>query len=259
MDGPSQLLPFPNSPFMPPLRKPPKMAALRLTSPAPRDIIRVSLPRKGALQMAKRPLSSAKQRAEGLLWRRITLVLALIVLILAILLALRLTGGDALHVQSNTTAFDLRDIGELATQGGFFTVVNVIDDAQKLWKWTIPFTSSKYIFSYDGVIKAGIDFADVEWDADEASKTVTVRLPEPKILDKNLKEDSLKIYDERQSIFTPLTLSDIQASRQEMLEELEQTALNNGLLEEAAENAKVLVRGFLASAYDPSVYSFAFE
>ena len=74
-----------------------------------------------------------------------------------------------------------------------------------------------------------------------------------------MKEDSLKIYDERQSIFTPLTLSDVQASRQEMLEEIEQTAIKNGLLEAAEENAKILVQGFLASVCDPAIYRYTFE
>lgn len=203
-------------------------------------------------------VKNARRAAEARLWRRITLILALVVLVLAIFLVLRFSGDGAFRAQSKTTAFDLRDIGELATQGGFFTVVNVIDDARMLWKWTIPFTSSKYIFSYDGVIKAGIDFSEIQWEADELSKTVTVQLPQPKILDKLLKEDSLKIYDERQSIFTPLTLSDIQASRQEMLAELEKTATENGLLDEAEENAKILVKGFLSAAYDTATYRYVF-
>ena len=185
--------------------------------------------------------------------------MALVVILLAIIFIIHLSSTGAFRAESNTTAFDLKDIGELATQSGYFTVVNVIDDAKKLGNWSIPFTSSKYIFSYDGEIKAGIDFAEIEWSVDETSKTVTVRLPESKILGKLLKEDSLKIYDERQSIFTPLTLSDVQASRQEMLEEIEQTAINNGLLEAAEENAEILVQGFLASVCDPAIYHYTFE
>lgn len=200
-----------------------------------------------------RKTAQNKHRAQ------VVLILVVVVLILAVILVLRLSGSKAFRADSKVTAFDLKDIGELATQGGFFTVVNVIDDSQRIGSWSIPFTASKYIFSYDGVIKAGMDFGEINWDADESSKTVTVQLPEAKILSNILKEDSLKIYDERQSIFTPLTLSDIQASRQEMLAELEQTATENGLLEQAGENAKTLIKGFLSGAYNPNEYSYVFE
>ncbi len=187
------------------------------------------------------------------------IILLVVALLVVAALVVYLSSVVAFQTQSNTTAFDLKNIGELATQSGFFTEVNVIDDAKKLFNWNIPFTTSKYIFSYDGVIKAGIDFAQIEWSADETNKTVNVRLPQSKVLSKELKEDSLEIYDERQSVFTPLTLTDIQQSRQEMLAELEQTAKENGLLEQASENAKVLITGFLGAKYSPAEYTYVFE
>lgn len=187
------------------------------------------------------------------------IILLVVALLVVAALVVYLSSVVAFQTQSNTTAFDLKNIGELATQSGFFTEVNVIDDAKKLFNWNIPFTTSKYIFSYDGVIKAGIDFAQIEWSTDETNKSVNVKLPQPKVLSKELKEDSLEIYDERQSVFTPLTLTDIQQSRQEMLAELEQTAKENGLLEQASENAKVLITGFLGAKYSPAEYTYVFE
>ncbi len=38
---------------------------------------------------------------------------------------------------------------------GHYTNVQVIDKWQELWGMQVPFTQSKYVFSYDGVIKAG--------------------------------------------------------------------------------------------------------
>lgn len=191
---------------------------------------------------------------------QITVFVIMVVALIAVLvLVFCLSNGITLRASSNVTAFDLKNIGELATQSGFFTEVNVIDDAKKLFNWNIPFTASKYVFSYDGVIKAGIDFKEIEWSTNETDKTVNVKLPEAKILSETLKEDSLEIYDEKQSVFTPLTLTDIQESRQEMLRELEQTAKENGLLEQAEENAKVLVTGFLAPRYNPAEYTYVFE
>lgn len=189
----------------------------------------------------------------------IILVVAVLAVILALALVVYMSSINAFQAKSNVSALGLKDIGELATQSGFFTEVNVIDDAKKFFEWNIPFTSSKYVFSYDGVIKAGIDFAEIELSVSEEDKTVNIKMPESRILSRELKEDSLEIYDERQSVFTPLTLTDIQESRLEMLEELEQTAKENGLLDQANENAKVLVTGFLAALYSPAEYTYVFE
>lgn len=163
------------------------------------------------------------------------------------------------HAKSRMTEFGMQDIGELATQSGYFTVVNVMDDSVKLWGWSVPLTESKYIFSYDGVAKAGLDFSQLEYSVNDTKKEISVRLPEVRLLSIEIQEDSLEIYDETHNIFTPLGLSDVQESRLSMLDEIETKALENGLLDQATENAKVLIRGFLAGRYDPDEYQFSFS
>lgn len=187
------------------------------------------------------------------------LVVSAVLLLAVILLVVYLLIGSGFGASSRVSAFGLENIGELATQSGYFTEVNVIEDSKQLFNHNIPFTSSKYIFSYDGIIKAGIDFAQIEWNVDEATKTVHVKLPPAKVLSREFLEDSLEIYDERQSVFTPLSLSDIQTSRQEMLKSIEESATKNGLLEQAGENAKLLVTGFLSASFNPNEYSYVFE
>lgn len=209
--------------------------------------------------MSRKPLEVLRDAFKDKFKRWVILAVVAVLLIVSLTIAIRLSDGLAFHAESKVSDFGLKDIGELATQSGFFTVVNVIDDSKKIGNWSVPFTSSKYIFSYDGVIKAGIDFAEIEWTLDEPTKTIKILLPEPKIISRLLDEDSLKIYDERNNIFTPLSLGDIQNSRQEMLAEIEETARKNGLLEEAGENAKVLIKGFLGAIYDPTEYTYTFE
>ena len=159
---------------------------------------------------------------------------------------------------SKTTQFGLRDIGELATQAGYFTNVQVIDDAKKLWGWSVPLTHSKVIYSYDGTVKAGLDFADVGIDANELTKTVTITLPEIKFLGVEVDENSLEIYDEATSIFTPVRLEQFNEGLQKMKEEVIETATANGILENARDNAVTLLKGFLSGLYDPAEYTFEF-
>ena len=62
------------------------------------------------------------------------------------------------------TKLGFEDIGELATQAAYCTEVNVTEGARELFGLTIPFTQSKYVYSYDVVIKEIKDTADDESD-----------------------------------------------------------------------------------------------
>ncbi len=158
---------------------------------------------------------------------------------------------------SKTTQLGLKDIGELATQAAFYTNVELLEDSKKLWKVTLPFTSSRYIFSYDGTIKAGYDFADIEISPDKVTKPVTVRLPQVRILSNEIDTESLVVYDETQRIFSPLTVKNLNQSLSSMMKESETTAIENGLFEAAQENAKVIIRGFIMGMYPDYEVVFA--
>lgn len=162
-------------------------------------------------------------------------------------------------VTSRTVRLGLKDMGELATQSGYFTNVQVLEDSKQLFGHNVPLTKSKYIFSYDGVIKAGFDFQELEMQVNEITRTIHVTLPEAKILNCEIDENSLQIYDATQSIFTPLSITDINESMIELKETVKTDAVNNGILENARENAKLLIRGFLAGCFDLQEYTVEFR
>ncbi len=172
-----------------------------------------------------------------------------IMILAVIILSAGIGAGSRFFIGSKMTQFDLKEIGELATQAGYYTNVEIIEDSKKLWKITLPFTSSKYIFSYDGIIKAGVDFEDIEWSVNDVTKKITIKLPEMKILSNEIDTNSLYVYDESRSIFSPLTVSDINDSLIALKAESEEKAIGNGILEEAEANAKILIQGFLDGSY----------
>lgn len=108
--------------------------------------------------------------------------------------------------ESKTTKLGFEDIGEFATQSAYCTEVSATANARKLFGHNLPFTQSNIVFSYDVVIKAGYDFSAITWDVHDT--TITVKLPEVKVLSCEVKEDSFKKYVEDESIFTPFTLDD---------------------------------------------------
>lgn len=185
----------------------------------------------------------------------VMLVLVLSVLIISIGFSIK----SVTNISSKTTSFGLEDIGELVTQAGYFTNVQVINDQREVLGIGVPFTQSKCIFSYDGRVKAGMDFSSIQITVDEQQKVVHVKLPPAQILSTEVDEDSLYIYDEVQSIFTPFTLDKVKESRLKLVEDVRDTALQNGLLESASANAETIMKSLLCNTYDPEIYSYAFE
>jgi len=195
--------------------------------------------------------------------KRITVkvpTLAVLIVLCALLISSLAIGINVVTtVKSRTVNFGLKDIGELSTQVGYFTNVQVINGSRQLWGTDIPLTQSKYVFSYDGIIKAGLDFESIEVNVNDISHTIRVRLPEMKILSYEIDTDSLEIYDETNSIFTPLSINDVNLSLIDMKEESRGKAISNGILDNARSNAETLIKGFLAASYDLQAYSITFE
>ena len=146
---------------------------------------------------------------SGKINRNLFLICLVIILICITIIAGMLVQTKKNRTESRTVAFGLRDIGELVTQAGYFTNVQKQNEDQKLFGMSVPFTTSQYIFSYDGVVKAGLDFSKIEVQIDDANKLATVKLPKIEIFDISIDNESLKIYDESQSIFTPLHIADL--------------------------------------------------
>ncbi|MDO4337870.1 MAG: DUF4230 domain-containing protein [Eubacteriales bacterium] len=158
---------------------------------------------------------------------------------------------------SKTTKIGFEDIGELATQSVYCTEVNVTDASRKLFGVDIPFTQSKYIYSYDIVIKAGYDFEEIGWDIDKT--TIKVKLPEVQILSSEINMDSFKLYHEEESVFRQITMSENNAAIKSMKENAEENAIANGLLDNARCNAETILTSFFANAYNLEKYEIIFE
>lgn len=159
--------------------------------------------------------------------------------------------------ESKTTKLGFEDIGEFATQSAYCTEVSATANARKLFGHNLPFTQSNIVFSYDVVIKAGYDFSAITWDVHDT--TITVKLPEVKVLSCEVKEDSFKKYVEDESIFTPFTLDDNNNAMKSLKETAQTDAIANGLYENARSNAETMLTTFFSSAYDMDQYTIEFQ
>ena len=180
-----------------------------------------------------------------------------IILIIAVIVILFIGVSRYFLTESRTTKLGFEDIGELATQTAYCTEVNVTEAARELFGMTIPFTQSKYIYSYDIQIKAGLDFEEIEWEVN--GSTIEVRLPETKILSSEIDLDSFKVYLEDESIYREITLEENNEALKSMRQSAEDDAVANGLLENARSNAETILTGFFGNVYDMDEYEIVFK
>ena len=179
---------------------------------------------------------------------------AAVLVALAVTLTLGL--GSMFRHEEKPTKLGFEDIGELATQAAYTTIVEDTDVSRELFGVSIPFTQSQLIYSYDVIVKAGLDFDQVKWTVNEGE--IRVSMPEIRILSSEIQFDSFQTYYENESIFRPVKIDENNQAIQEMVKKAETTAVENGLLENARENAEMMIKGFIYQNFDSQEYQISF-
>lgn len=141
---------------------------------------------------------------------------------------------------------EIAEIGELATVEYRYTNVGTIDATKALdMKWfdtKLPFSKKTVVMTMDGIIKIGVDVTKITVTSDEGTKTITVTMPQAKLLSNELDEKSAVVYDESSEIFNKVTLEDGSELRTQIKEKAEQNAKKNGVYEQARKNAESIIR-----------------
>ena len=194
-------------------------------------------------------------RRFGRLKRRVTLALVLVVaLAAAFLLGGALAGQESEpEITSSLLGQRLAEIQELATQEYHYTNMGRFQNQLDFYGWKVPFTTKSFIVAYDGVIKAGVDLSQMEVTVQD--KTITVTLPEGKILSHEIDENSLEVFDETKNIFNPIRIEDYTGFTADQRASMEERATEEGLLTAASERARTLVEQFIAALPNAQEYT----
>lgn len=118
----------------------------------------------------------------------------------------------------------------------------------------IPFTDKRIIVTYTGVIKFGVDMSQAQINVinpeqEGESTTIQVQLPPSTILSHELDEKSWEYWDTTSYIFNPLKLEDGDALREEQKAAIEQQVAEDGLFQQADEQAIAQVKAMLQMMY----------
>ena len=162
---------------------------------------------------------------------------------------------DDLAVIGETIQSGLRQIGEINTAEYYFTRTETVEDSKKLdltsiginFIADIPLTSNTFTYSYDGNIKAGIDFNEIEVNVDKEAKLITIMLPKSRIMSSAVDPDSYKFYEIRNNILNPISPEDYAVSFADLIHKEEERAIKEGLLDKADANAQKILKNFISS------------
>lgn len=147
------------------------------------------------------------------------------------------------EISSTALAQQLQEVNELAVLDYNYTKVGKFENSLKLNGWSIPLTKKSFLLTYAGRIQAGVDMSAMEVNV--KGKKILVSLPEVRILNNVLDEKSIEVYDETKNIFNPISINDYKTFAAKQKERVEDEAIENGLLSEAATKAQSTIRKFL--------------
>ena len=207
-------------------------------------------------------ITMSRNKLQKVLDIKFIIAVIIIILLCAVLVYTRKEAKSNYVSDEKITEIGFENIGELATQSVTTTTVRVETKDLKLFNVSIPLTQSKYIYTYNPTIKAGINFSDVKWqlgDTDDTSHNIYVDIPEVKTLSADIDLDSFKVLHEENNIFSPITLTEHNDSLIQLRENALSDAINSGLYDRALDNAKTILTSFISQVYPSNEYSIIFS
>ena len=151
-----------------------------------------------------------------------------------------------ISVNTDTIQDGLANMGVLITQEYYFTQVERYTKEKTFLKFIT--SSSEFMYSYDGAVLAGIDFEKIKIRTDEDRKAITVDMPDSEIQTVTIDKDT----------WNPLKLEDYNISLVEFENAAKDKAVASGILERSDEQARNLVREFIASLPNTGEYTISF-
>ena len=174
-----------------------------------------------------------------------SLIIAIILIAGSIYVKNNFVPKEETLISSETVESSLKEAKELTTLKYHYKNIASFENSQEFQGFKLPFTTKRFLYTYAGVIHAGVDLDKAKVDVNNEDKTVSVTLPKSKILSHDIDEKSVMFYDEKNSIFNPLELEDYSNFRKEEEAKVEKEAVDKGLLTEADEQSKKAVEDIL--------------
>lgn len=194
------------------------------------------------------------------LLKKVSTIVVVVILVIGCSYFWFRTDNGKPKITNETIGVQVKELKELATIQYKYKEVASREDWNTFFNIKLPFTKSSFIVTYTGIIKLGIDLSETKVEVDNTNKTIKVTLPESKILSNELDMKSIKVYDEKNSIFNPVKVDDYAEFTQSGKENAEADAKESGVFEQSKEVAKKVITDLLNTTKEiKENYKIVFE
>ena len=154
----------------------------------------------------------------------------------------------------------LQPAGDLITQRYYYTDVDTFENYKELLGAKLPLTTDKVVFTYKGVISAGIVLSKVDFEVDNEAQKIIVTLPQAFIVSHEIDENSFTAYEIRNSIFTETKIQEYSSLMGSLKRKKEADLLKDqDFLDRAVKEAKNVITSFLKAASVTADYTIEFK
>lgn len=130
----------------------------------------------------------------------------------------------------------INSVKELVTTEYHYTNMANFENQNTFYGWKVPLTKKKFVISYEGLVKLGIDLDNV--DVKINNNNIDISMNNSKIISHEIDENSLKVFDEQNSIFNPIKVEDYNSFSKDQKSKIEKDIVEKGILEESNEKSK---------------------
>ena len=167
------------------------------------------------------------------------------------------------ETHTELTAYAVREIvtpcAKLVTSDYKYTTTGIITDFNTIAGLKVPFTTDKIVFTYSGIIQAGIDIHDVQYDVNNDTKTIYIMLPQAEKISHEIDMDSFQFETVKDSWFNAIEYDEFTNEANANKHNMEIEAEEQGTLySEAEANAKNVIREILTQASVTQGYHYKF-
>lgn len=148
---------------------------------------------------------------------------------------------------------------ELVCASQKYNITDKATDGNKLFDLIdIPFTKNSFWYRYVGTIKVGVNLEKASYSTN--GYTITIELEQPYIISNTPDMDESGCLEEKNNIFNPIHVEDVDAFRKQCMEQSEAEVIKGGVMDEAKQNAEQNIRNmFYAALGDAYTIEFQWE
>lgn len=163
-------------------------------------------------------------------------------------------------VTRNDLEEQVSSLSELVTTKYFYrNATQKDDDKTWLWGWTMPFSDTSLLATYDGTITTSIDLKQIRFNVNQQTKVITVTMPKSKIFDHNIPQETINVLSVKDNLFNKISFNDYNKFISAEKGVMEEVAIERGLLIQADEDARNVVEAFLKTVPGIDSYTLKFN